>query len=194
MADVLGRDEERGSPWSPGEHQVTNPGRSERYPPPGPHPELAAELRARGQSQNWQSAVPESGQERTAAPLLLGRALLGGFFLYNGINHFQNKEMLTGYARSKGVPAPGAAVAASGAMLGAGGLSLLTGIQPRIGAALAAAFLLGVSPVMHAFWRVEGPQERAAEMVNFTKNVALVGGAMFAAAVPGPWRYAPRFG
>jgi len=57
--------------------------------------------------------------ERTA--LLFGRAVFGVFFLYNGINHFLNREMMTGYSTSKGVPYPEAAVAASGAMLVLGG-------------------------------------------------------------------------
>ena len=57
--------------------------------------------------------------EKTA--LLFGRAIFGGFFLYNGINHFLNREMMTGYSASKGVPYPEAAVAASGAMLVLGG-------------------------------------------------------------------------
>lgn len=94
--------------------------------------------------------------------------------------------MLRGYARSKGVPYPEVAVAGSGAMLVLGGLSLLTGVKPKTGASLIAAFLLGVTPKMHDFWRFEGEQ-RMQEMINFTKNVALLGGAAVAAAVPEPW-------
>ena len=30
--------------------------------------------------------------------LLVGRLLFGGLFLYNGINHFQNRAAMTGYA------------------------------------------------------------------------------------------------
>jgi len=36
--------------------------------------------------------------EKTA--LLFGRAIFGGFFLYNGINHFKNREMMAAYASS----------------------------------------------------------------------------------------------
>jgi putative oxidoreductase len=200
MADVLQRDEGRGAPGSgshtpEGDVRIDHVGRTGIYPASGPHPELGAELRGQGELGHPEERRPQrlltSGQE-TTGPLLAGRALLGGFFLYNGINHFRNSEMLTAYAQSKGVPAAGVAVAVTGAMLVAGGSSLLTGIRPKIGAALASAFLAGVSPVMHAFWREEDPQQQMAEMVNFTKNVALIGGALFAAAVPEPWRYAPR--
>jgi hypothetical protein len=44
---------------------------------------------------------------------------------------------------------------------------------------------------MHAFWKETDPQARMNEMINFTKNVALAGGAMFAAAIPEPWPVAP---
>jgi putative oxidoreductase len=129
---------------------------------------------------------PRAGPAR---PLLLGRAMFGGFFLYNGINHFTSRQMLIEYARGKQVPAPSAAVAASGALLVAGGLSLLAGVRPKVGASLVAAFLLGVSPKMHAFWKETDAQQRMHELVTFTKNMALVGGAMLAAAVPEPWPY-----
>jgi len=124
-------------------------------------------------------------------PLLLGRAIFGGYFLYNGINHFVQKDQLAGYAGAKGVPAANLAVPASGAMMILGGLSLLTGYKPKIGAGLITGFLAGVTPAMHRFWSEANPQQRQAEMINFMKNVALVGGAMIAASHPEPWPVAP---
>jgi uncharacterized membrane protein YphA (DoxX/SURF4 family) len=121
------------------------------------------------------------------AALVLGRALLGGFFLYNGINHFRNRTMLEGYSAMKGVPYPEVAVAGSGAMLVLGGLSLIAGVRPKIGASLIGAFLLGVTPRMHDFWNVQDAQQRAGEHINFTKNLGLLGAALIAAAVPEPW-------
>lgn len=134
-----------------------------------------------------ESAGPVEG-----AALALGRLLFGGYFVYNGINHFQNRDMMAGYAESKGVPAAALAVQASGAMILLGGLSLLAGVRPKSGAALITGFLLGVTPVMHAFWKAQDDQERMSEMVNFTKNVALIGGAALVAAVPEPWPASPE--
>jgi uncharacterized membrane protein YphA (DoxX/SURF4 family) len=102
--------------------------------------------------------------------------------------------MLTEYARAKGVRAPAAAVAMSGAMLLAGGVSILLGLRPKLGAGLISGFLLAVSPLMHAFWSEEDQQQRMAEMVNFTKNMALVGASLFAAAHPEPWDWRPAVG
>lgn len=129
-----------------------------------------------------------SSRTMETAAHLAGRAIFGGYFLYNGVQHFKNRQMLTEYARAKGVPAPALAVAGSGAMLLAGGLSLITGASPKVGAGLVATFLLGVSPQMHAFWKETDPQQRMSEMVNFTKNMALIGGSLLAAGHPEPWR------
>jgi uncharacterized membrane protein YphA (DoxX/SURF4 family) len=142
----------------------------------------ALDTRERGRN-NRRDA--NSGIETTA--LLIGRAIFGGFFVYNGVNHFLNLEMMTGYTRSKEVPAAPLAVAVSGAMITAGGLSLMTGTRPKVGAALIAGFLVGVTPIMHAFWQQEDPQQKMNEMIHFSKNMAMLGGAMLAAAIPEPW-------
>ena len=126
--------------------------------------------------------------QRLALPI--GRLIFGGFFLYAGLHHFLNLAELSSYAAMRGVPMPGPAVAASGALIVLGGLSMLTGYLPRLGAGCIILFLIGVTPMMHGFWREHGP-ERAADIANFTKNVALIGGAFLAMAIPTPW---PRLG
>lgn len=120
-------------------------------------------------------------------PFLIGRLIFGGYFLYSGIHHFTEHKMLTGYAGSKNVPMPDKAVAATGAALVLGGASILAGVKPRLGTAAVIGFLAGVSPVMHDFWRKEDPQERMSEMINFSKNMALLGGAMALMGVEEPW-------
>ena len=42
---------------------------------------------------------------------LIGRILVGLYYLYNALNHFKSLVMMAGYAGSKGVPAPKLAVA-----------------------------------------------------------------------------------
>ena len=127
------------------------------------------------------------GARANTAALLAGRALFGGFFLMNAFNHFRNVEMMAGYSTSKGVPAPKLAVLGSGALIGLGGLSLLFGVKPKVGAGMIAAFLLGVTPKMHDFWNETDPKEKMNNQVNFMKTAALLGGASLAAAMPEPW-------
>jgi len=38
--------------------------------------------------------------------LLIGRVIVGSVFLMNGFNHFAQLNMMTGYAKSKGIPLP----------------------------------------------------------------------------------------
>ena len=118
---------------------------------------------------------------------LIGRVIVGGFFLMNGFNHFAQLNMLTGYAKSKGIPAPAIAVGGSGVLLFLGGLSLLLGYHPTIGAALLVIFLLSVSFGIHNFWTVQDQQAKQVEMTNFLKNMAILGLLLMTLAIPRPW-------
>ena len=91
---------------------------------------------------------------------LLGRLIFGGFFLYSGLHHFQDKKALAQYAAAKNVPLPDMAVTASGAVLILGGASILLGVKPKIGALAIMGFLAGVSPMIHDFWRTEDNERR----------------------------------
>jgi putative oxidoreductase len=121
------------------------------------------------------------------AAFLIGRLVFGGFFLYNGIHHLKERKQLGQYAGSKNVPMAEAVVAATGVVLIAGGASILLGVKPKLGTAAIAGFLAGVSPVMHNFWSVEEPQQRMNEMINFSKNMALLGSALTLMGVDEPW-------
>lgn len=117
------------------------------------------------------------------ALFLIGRIVFGGFFLYNGINHFKQKEALSGYAGSKNVPNPEIAVLASGVALAAGGASIILGAKPKLGVLAILGFLATVSPMMHDFWNHEDPGQKQHEMINFSKNLALLGAALALAGV-----------
>ncbi len=125
-----------------------------------------------------------------AFPFWIGRVLFGGFFVYNALNHFLNLEAMAAYAAAKGVPSPEAAVALSGLPLMVGGLSIISGQWPKIGGLLPALFLIVVTPTMHAFWAEQGPA-RMIELGHFAKNLALLGAAFLAMAIPEPWNAPP---
>jgi putative oxidoreductase len=118
---------------------------------------------------------------------LLGRIILGVYYLFNASNHFMRLEMMSGYAASKGVPAPKVLVAGSGVLLLVGGLSILTGFQPTIGVLALVLFLVPVTFKMHDFWAEKDQMAKMTQMVNFTKNMALLGAALMFLAIPQPW-------
>lgn len=125
----------------------------------------------------------------TDVALLIGRILFGGLFVYNGYNHFKTRAAMVGYAQYKKVPAPGAAITLSGLWLLIAGLSIILGVHPHYGALMVVLFLLAVTPKMHDFWAQTDANARMGDWVNFQKNVALLGGALFLLAIPGPWPY-----
>src|SRR6478736_5230407 len=121
------------------------------------------------------------------AAFLIGRLVFGGFFVYNGINHLKQRKQMAQYAETKNVPMAEAVVATTGVALIAGGTSILLGVKPKLGTAAIAGFLAGVSPIMHNFWQSEDPEQRMNDMINFTKNMALLGGAVALMGVEEPW-------
>jgi uncharacterized membrane protein YphA (DoxX/SURF4 family) len=118
---------------------------------------------------------------------MLGRILLGGYFIKNGFNHFKNVKGLTPYAESKGVPMPELSVYITGAMLFLGGLGILLGVYIELSVLLLVLFLLGTLVKMHVYWSVTDPMARMGEEVNFYKNLALIGGLLMILSIPTPW-------
>ena len=110
--------------------------------------------------------------------LYIGRILFGGYFAFSGFNHFKMLDMMSGYAKSKGAPMPKLSVAFSGVLLIVGGLSVLFDILPGFGLVALTLFLLPVTFIMHAFWKVQDPTVKMGEMVNFMKNIALLGAVL----------------
>jgi len=78
-------------------------------------------------------------------------------------------------------------VTATGALLIAGGASVLLGVKPKLGALAIMGFLAGVSPVMHDFWKSQDAERRQNEMINFMKNLAMLGAALSLLGVEEPW-------
>jgi len=117
----------------------------------------------------------------------IGRVVFGCYWLMAGLNHFKDLNHLAEYAKAKGAPFPKLAVAGSGTILLAGGLSMLLGVYPVAGIVLLIIFLLGASFQIHSFWKVDDAQMKQADMINFTKNLALVGALLMFLLLPRPW-------
>ncbi|MBP7637713.1 MAG: DoxX family protein [Kiritimatiellae bacterium] len=117
---------------------------------------------------------------------LIGRIVLGAYYLFNAFNHFTQTKMMVPYAKSQGVPLAEVAVPGTGVLLLAGGISLLTGLFPTIGVIAVVVFLVPVAFMMHRFWGVD-QQTMMMQMPNFLKNIALAASALMFLAIPQPW-------
>jgi putative oxidoreductase len=112
---------------------------------------------------------------------LVGRILLCGIFAMGAVGHVMHFEGAVAGMTKKGVPMPEVSLVGATALLILGSLSVVLGFKARLGAVLLILFLAAVTPVMHNFWAAE-EADRQQEMINFLKNVGLVGGLLFVVA------------
>jgi len=110
---------------------------------------------------------------------LVGRILFVMIFVFSGatIHLLQGRQGIQ-YAKMYGVPLAEVGVPFTGVMAVVGGAFVGLGLWGDLGALLIAAFLLLITPLMHAFWRETEPAQQQMQMFNFMKNTALLGGAL----------------
>ena len=124
-----------------------------------------------------------------AQAFLVGRILVGLYYVQSAYHHFTEVGRMSRAAAAHGVPAPELAVIVAGVLLLVAGLAFLLGVFPRLGVAAIVAFMVPVTFIMHAFWADRDPAQRQADIVNFTKNIGLLGSSLMFLAVPRPWPY-----
>jgi putative oxidoreductase len=109
----------------------------------------------------------------------VGRAFYAAIFLTAAPGHFSADTI--GYAAHQGVPLAALAVPVSGVVALIGGLCVLFGWKTRIGAWLLVLFLVPVTLMMHAFWKVSDPMMAKMQAAMFMKNLSMLGGALLLA-------------
>ena len=111
---------------------------------------------------------------------LIGRVLFALLFVSSGFMAHLGEGGKQGrqYARSLGAPAPDLLVPLSGVAIIGGGLMIALGLWADLGALLIIGFLLGITPIMHAFWKIDDPQMQQIQSAMFFKNTALLGAAL----------------
>lgn len=120
---------------------------------------------------------------------LIGRIIVGLYWIQGGIAHFTQRKAMVPYAQMKGVPFAEMAVPGTGVLLLVAGLSVLTGIYPAIAVAALTLFLVPVTLKMHNFWTVEDQMMKMNDMLMFSKNMALLGYTLVLLAIPQPWPF-----
>lgn len=123
------------------------------------------------------------------AAFVVGRLIVGLYYLLSGVSGLLNVGMMSGYAASKGIPAPAAAVVVSHLLLILAAACILSGWKPAVGVAALVLFFLPVTFKMHAFWADSDPGMKMNDMIHFLKNLALMGSALMFLGIPQPWRW-----
>lgn len=113
--------------------------------------------------------------------LHIGLALMGGFFVWGGLNHFRIFGDMRAMLAGRGWPAPGVLLTLGSLWEAGWGLVLLSGRMTGWAAAALILFVLTASVTLLDFWNQDG-EERQTALNAFLLNLALIGGLMLAAA------------
>ncbi len=112
---------------------------------------------------------------------LLARIFMSTIFLISGYGKFVGYSGQVENLSAMGVPMAGFLIIAAIVFeIGGGGL-LLLGFKSRIAAAALIVFTITATLMFHAFWTFEGA-ERATQMINFLKNLSIMGGLLMVVA------------
>lgn len=109
---------------------------------------------------------------------IIGRVLFALIFINSGIGHLAGREAMTGYAKSKKIPAAGLAVVLSGVLILVCALALVLGVYVDLALLGLIIFLVPTAFLMHNFWTISDPMAKMSETVNFLKDLALAGAAL----------------
>jgi len=118
---------------------------------------------------------------------LLARVLLMVLFVLFGWQKLVGFSGTVGYMTSVGAPAPTLSAIVAIVMEFVVGIAIVIGLYTRPLALLLALYTLGAAIIGHHYWTMTG-MEQYANMINFYKNVSIIGGLLLLAAT-GPGRY-----
>lgn len=122
-----------------------------------------------------------------AGTALAGRILISAIFLMSGIAKLTDLSGTVGHMNGAGIPHAEVLAIIAGIAEICGGLAILLGFMGRLGAIGLVVFMIPTTILFHGFWRFEGAEAKT-QMVNFMKNLAIIGGLLMVAAY-GPGKY-----
>ncbi|MBA3339068.1 MAG: DoxX family protein [Geodermatophilaceae bacterium] len=121
----------------------------------------------------------------------LARPLLGSMYVLGGIDQARHPGEKTPAAEgvvkflsertSAPVPDVATVVRLDGIAKAVAGIGLSLGRAPRLSAAVLSASLIPTTLAAHAFWKIEDPDQRGQQKLEFFKNASMLGGLLLAA-------------
>jgi putative oxidoreductase len=111
--------------------------------------------------------------------LLIGRVMIALVFMQSGFGKLMDIPTFAASLGRNGVPAPMFFAYLGGAVEFLTGLTLLLGFATRYTAAMLVLFIIVATLISHRYWEFTDPAQRRPQAINFAKNMAMIGGALF---------------
>lgn len=117
------------------------------------------------------------------ACLLIGRALLGIYFILPGVSKITGYEGTVAYMTEHNVPMIDVLLPLTILIQIGVGLAIVVGYKGQIAAFVLAGLTLVISIYMHNFWDMEEGLARSHETQNFFKNLGIMAGLLVMASL-----------
>ena len=108
----------------------------------------------------------------------VARLFLAGIFIVGGWGAFIEPGGRPKKVAAAGIPQPELAVALNGSLMVVAGLLLGLGVTPKIASTLLIGSMIPTTIVGHAFWNEEPGPTRENHVIQFLKNLGLIGGLL----------------
>lgn len=118
----------------------------------------------------------------------LGCLLVAFIFIWSGWGKLMNPQGTATAMTAVGIPLSAVLVYMAIVIELGGGAALAIGFKRAIAALLLSLFLVAATLSFHAFWRESGPEQQG-QLVQFAKNMAILGGLLCVAFTRSGWRH-----
>jgi putative oxidoreductase len=126
-------------------------------------------------------AQPDRLAQAQRIMLIVGRVLLGLYFIIPGLTKITGWAAMSAYMAQHGVPLIPVLLIVTIILQVGGGICLAIGYRTALTAFLLAGLTLLISLFMHDFWNTYEGADPGHETQNFIKNLAIMAGLLFVA-------------
>jgi putative oxidoreductase len=119
--------------------------------------------------------------------LLLGRLLMGTYFILPGLQKITNYQTITDYMIAHSVPVTTILLPMTIVIQIIAGIAIIIGYKGKLAAFVLAGLTLVISIYMHDFWNMLESLERTHETQNFFKNMGVMAGLLFVSSMGTGW-------
>lgn len=114
----------------------------------------------------------------------IGRFCIAAIFIVAGIGKIFSWNQTLEYMRAHDMQMAELLIIGAIVVEVLSSFALAFGIRPKIAATVLLLYLIPVTYIFHAFWMIDQPAMREAQMIEFLKNLAIFGGLLCYVSTP----------